>query len=68
MSCGFLGVPLVETIADLINQIGFSLRDLNVSLARRPSNVRVRHSIPLWAMELAAISVLLVVLALGAEW
>ncbi|CAD5228366.1 unnamed protein product [Bursaphelenchus okinawaensis] len=57
------GVPLVEALADTIDQIGLAFREYYTNQGEPR-----RHVIPMWAWELATISVILVVLALGIEW
>lgn len=59
----FLGMNTVDAIADLIDQIGFAFRDYYI----QEGNLR-RHTIPIWAWELAIVSMSLVVIALVIEW
>ncbi|KAI6191652.1 hypothetical protein M3Y97_00251200 [Aphelenchoides bicaudatus] len=57
------GMPLVDALADLVDQVGFAFREFYATQAQ----IR-RHIVPLWAWELAVVSVILVVVALGIEW
>jgi len=57
------GVPLVEALADLVDQVGHAFRDYHAQRLRPR-----RRTVPVWAWTLAAVSVAVSVLALCLEW
>ncbi|KAI1716232.1 hypothetical protein DdX_07268 [Ditylenchus destructor] len=58
-----LGAPLGEVLADLIDQLGFALREY-YKTGGRPR----QHPIPRWALILTAVSCVVLILALAVEW
>ncbi|CAD5235765.1 unnamed protein product [Bursaphelenchus xylophilus] len=57
------GVPVVDAIAETIDQLGFAFREYYATQGEPR-----RHVIPMWAWEIATVSVVLVVFALAVEW
>uniref|UniRef100_A0A7E4ZXB7 Uncharacterized protein n=1 Tax=Panagrellus redivivus TaxID=6233 RepID=A0A7E4ZXB7_PANRE len=57
------GNPLHEALADLINQIGYAVREYYAT-----NGTPRHHGIPLWAFQLTAVSVALVIVAMIVEW
>uniref|UniRef100_A0A914YFV2 Uncharacterized protein n=1 Tax=Panagrolaimus superbus TaxID=310955 RepID=A0A914YFV2_9BILA len=57
------GTPLVESIADMLDQLGYAYRDYY-----QTGGIPRHHGIPTWAFQLSGISVLLVIIAMSFEW
>ncbi|KAI6205419.1 hypothetical protein M3Y94_00790000 [Aphelenchoides besseyi] len=62
------GVPLVAALTDLVELLAYALRDFNSSTTSTSPTHWRGHKVPLWAWELASVSVVLVVVALFIEW